>query len=812
MKIKKFFLFILLTAVFLLSEKTIMGEEIESPPPCHTISLTGTNVSCFGFSDGSATLSINGGSGNFTIIWSTGATATTSLSNLPAGYYDVRVVDNVYGCTAFDIISITEPSLLTTSIIGNNINCFGDSTGSINLTIAGGTAPYSILWSNLETTSSLSNLPVGEYSVRVIDSRGCIVRDSVELIQPLQPLGSDYLIKNILCFGNSNGSIDLNVWGGTPPYAYNWNENTFFSQDINMIPVGFYNVVITDSKGCHKYHSIEITGPELLRSVSLKTDNNCYGETNGRAEITVSGGTLPYSYSWANSDFLLSYNTPSINNLSNNHYYVTVTDHNGCTLNTSYVIESPSQLTYSISSVDVTALGGTDGQIYFSVSGGVGPYAYSWSNGISTADNLNVTSGIYQITVLDMNNCILEASIQIFEPLEALSFSYISKNTSCHGSADGEVFAYATGGTPPYRYQWSTGSSLSYLSGVSSGSYVLTLTDFNNVQFVDTVIITQPQPFHFSHIINSPSCHLFNNGNIDLTISGGTAPYRYHWYDSHFALAGLNQDLSNVSAGQYTVEITDTFGCISNYSVIVNQPQPLNLSIIGGNIQCTGGSNGNLSTTVSGGTTPYIYLWSNGQTTPNISFIPAGEYSLTVSDANGCLVYASAKILEPEPITINLTAYPTSCIDQTDGAITSIISGGSSGYQYFWSNGATEGDLISIPAGDYVLSVSDVFGCVASASIKVSRSNVACLSVPNTFSPNGDGINDTWVIKNIELYPDSYMQVFNKWGTSVFESQSYLDSWDGNYQGNPLPAETYYYILSFAKSLETLTGTITIIK
>lgn len=812
MKVKKLFLFICLSGMLLFPVKSILADEIESPPPCHTISLTGTNVSCFGLSDGSATLTINGGSGNFTITWSTGDVATNNLSNLPAGYYDVRVVDNVYGCTAFDIINITEPYLLTTSIVSQNINCFGNSTGSINLTIAGGSESYNILWSNSATTPSISGLTAGDYSVRVIDNHGCQVNDTVTLTQPVQPLGSNYLKNNILCFSNSNGSIDLSVWGGTPPYTYNWNANTFNSQDLNMIPIGVYNVIVTDNKGCQNNHSIEITGPELLEMVGSKTDNNCFGETNGNVEITVSGGTLPYTYSWANTDFLLSYDTPAISNLSNDRYYVTVTDHNGCSKTGNYEITSPLQITYSISGVDVTALGETDGQIQFSVSGGVSPYSYSWSNGVSTANNPNVGSGFYQVTVLDMNNCSIQASIQINEPLEALSFSYISKNTSCHGSADGEIFAYAIGGTPPYRYQWSTGTNLSYVTGVSSGSYILTLTDFNNVQFVDTVEISQPQPFLFSHNSVTPSCNSFNNGSIDLSLSGGTAPYRYHWYDSQFALAGLTEDLNNISAGQYTVEIIDTIGCISNYSVVIDQPQVLNLSITGSNIQCTGGSNGNLSTTVSGGTSPYTYHWSNGQSTPNINSIPVGEYSVTVSDANGCLVYLNASIIEPDPISIELKPYATSCIDQTDGSITSTIAGGSGGYNYLWSNGKTSEEMSNLPAGSYTLSVTDVYGCEASETTTVTRSNIACLTVPNTFSPNGDGVNDTWDINNIQLYPDCNMQVFNKWGAIVFESQSYPEAWDGTYQGTPLPAETYYYILSFAKSLETLTGTITIIK
>ncbi len=812
MKVKNLILFIWISGILILPGKLSRAGEIDAQPPCQTISLSGTNVSCFGLSDGSVALNISGGSGNFTITWSTGLTGVYNISNLPAGYYDVNVLDNVYGCTSFDIINITQPDLLTTSVISRNINCFGASTGSIDLSIAGGTEPYNILWSNTATTPGIADLAEGGYSVVITDNHGCQTTNSATLTEPAQALGSSLVSENILCFGDSNGSIDVTVWGGTPPYFYNWNGNTFNSQDLSAIPIGNYNLLITDSKACSNSHSVEITTPELLEMSGTDTDNLCFGDTNGEVQLSVTGGTTPYSFSWANSDFLLSYNSAQLLNLPNNSYFVTVTDRNGCSLMADFEITSPSIMTYEISGDDVSAMGGTNGQIYFSVSGGISPYSYDWSNGISTANNLNVSSGFYEVTVLDMNNCSLYASIQINEPLEALSFSYISRNNSCHGSVDGEIFSYASGGTPPYLYSWSTGSTLPYITGLSAGNYILTLTDGNLVEFVDTVVILQPEPILFSHTSVEPSCFAFNNGNIDLTLSGGTAPFRYYWYDPQYALAGLTQDLTNVSVGQYTVEIVDTMGCRSNYSVIIGQPVSMEISIAESDIQCAGGATGSLSITVSGGTTPYSYNWSNGLTTPDINSLTVGEYLVTATDAMGCLVYTAGIIMEPSPISIELIAYETSCVDQTDGYINSTIEGGSGGYDYIWSNGETTENISDLPAGEYSLSVTDIFGCESSNSIMVNVNNVACLSVPSSFSPNGDGINDTWVIHNLDLYPDCFMQIFNKWGTIVFESQSYSENWDGTYMGNPLPAGTYYYILSFTASLETLKGTITIIK
>ena len=341
MKFKNLILLFCFSGILIIRGTLCKASEIDAQPPCHTISLSGTNVSCFGLSDGSASLIINGGSGNFTITWSTGDVGVTNLSDLAAGYYDVNVLDNVYGCTAFDIINITEPDILTTSLSSQNINCFGENTGSIEVSILGGTAPFNIVWSNSLTSPSISDLAAGDYSVVVTDNNSCQAGNSITLTQPAQALGSIYISENVLCFGDSNGSVDLSDWGGTPPYYYNWNDNTFNTQDIAMIPVGIYNLTLTDSKGCQNFHSIEITGPDMLEMSGVDTDNDCYGETLGNIQLTITGGTIPYSYSWANSDFLLSYDSPEISNLPNNSYYVSVTDNNGCSLSTSFEITSP---------------------------------------------------------------------------------------------------------------------------------------------------------------------------------------------------------------------------------------------------------------------------------------------------------------------------------------------------------------------------------------------------------------------------------------------------------------------------------------
>ncbi|PLX07278.1 MAG: hypothetical protein C0596_11740 [Marinilabiliales bacterium] len=781
MEVKNWILIFVFAGFLLIPAKQSLADKIDEKPPCHTITLTGSNVSCFGGTNGSVSLAISGGSGNFTISWSTGQTGGTSLSNLDAGYYDVSVLDNETGCVAFDIYNVTEPDLLESSIITTDVFCFGNSTGNIDLSVIGGTQPYNITWSNSITTEDNPNISAGDYFVTISDSHGCTLNNNATIYQPEMALGASNVVTELLCYDDSNASIDVSVWGGTPPYTYNWNSYTYTSQDLANIPAGTYNLIIKDYLNCQTTQNVLIENPELLEMIGSDTDNLCFGIPDGSITLNVTGGTEPYSYVWADTDLMLSYSTPVITELYNNEYFVTVSDANGCSLTQNFEITSPTEILTSITGSNVSALGGTDGQIDLTVSGGVSPYSFDWSNSVTSEDNPDVPAGEYIVTVTDDNSCTTTESIVINEPMESLSFSYLSKNVTCHGSVDGEIFAYASGGVAPYLYTWSTGSNLSYIVELSAGTYSLTIEDSNGVEYSGDVVIEQPEALSFTHTYLSPSCNGFNDGSIDLTVNGGTPPYRYYWYDPEFALAGLTQDISNVGSGSFSVEVIDTMGCIGEYSVNVNQPEPMILSLEEGNIQCSGGDSGSITTIVEGGTFPYTYLWSNSETSANLTDLPIGHYSLTVSDANLCMAYLDAYITEPEPIIIELTAYKTSCVDQDDGYITSFIDGGSGGYTMEWSNSQTSEDIYELAPGQYTLEVTDIFGCVATQSAIVEVNEVACLNIPTSFSPNGDGINDDWVINNLYLYTDCHMQIFNKWGTMVYESEGYSTNWDGTY-------------------------------
>lgn len=784
----------------------------EPKQPCHSVYLTGTNVSCHGLEDGYAEMQIVGGSGNFDIAWSNGAENVSSISDLPAGFYHVYVVDTDNGCSAFNIINITQPNALTTNVSVENVKCHGEETGSAIVAIQGGTSPYNIEWSNSSNNAEISNLTVGDYDVTITDDNDCVATNSANISQPAQALGSSYEATEVLCHDDSNASIDVAVWGGTPPYTFNWNNNEYSSQNLNNIPAGNYELIITDNMNCENTFSVNIANPPVLELEVSGSSNLCYGDQTGHVSLTVTGGTPEYSYKWANSQLMLSYNTAEIENLPNSTYFATVTDANGCSLSSQYEVTSPEQLSSSITGTDVTSYQGTDGQIELEAEGGVPPYSYIWSNGLTTQNLSNVEAGLYEVTITDQNGCTEYNSIYIEEPSEELEFTYVKKDVSCHGENTGEIYIHATGGTPPYSYLWSTGSTLSYIINLQAGTYTITITDANETVVVDTINIYQPEPFVLSHTKTDPSCYGFSDGEIALSVDGGVTPYKFFWYDSNFALAGFTQNLQNVSVGTYTVRVIDTLGCETSYSLDIDQPTPINLSVSEDNVQCAGDATGSITSYVSGGTPPYSYYWSNGATDASLTGLSSGHYKLTVSDSHGCLADTEAYITESDPLWIGLYPNNTSCEDQSDGWIESEVSGGSGGYTYLWSNSETYNAVYDLAPGEYSLTVTDIYGCTEVETSVVDAANIACLNIPTSFSPDGDGINDDWVIQNIHLYPDCLMQVFNQWGTLLFESHGYTENWDGTYNGNPLPAGTYYYILSFSNNMETIKGTITIVK
>ncbi|HEX5001144.1 MAG TPA: hypothetical protein VFW78_01500, partial [Bacteroidia bacterium] len=705
---------------------------------------TQINVSCYAGCNGSASFTVTGGQSPFTYNWSNGATSP-SATGLCAGTYTVTVTGS-NGCSATSTFNITQPSQnLAVSISSTQpVSCLGGSNGAAIVAANGGTAPYTYNWNTGATTASVSGLTAGSYTATVTDANGCTASGATTVTQPATAVTATLVVlQQVGCYGGSNGSLDLSPAGGSPPYTYQW-SNGAWSQDVSGLGAGTYTVTVTDGNGCSAVQSAVITQPAaaLSATTSMTQSVACFGGNSGTASVAVSGGTVPYSYMWNTGA-----TTQNISSLAAGTYTVTVTDANGCTTVKSVSITQPvAALTTNLtSSQPVSCFGGANGSINLSVSGGTTPYTYAWSNGATTQDISNISASTYTITVTDARGCTATRSVTITQPAAAVAVSITATpNVSCFGGTNGAATATVTGGTAPYLYQWNTGATTQILSGLIAGLYTVTITDANSCATSGQITITQPA----AALVNSLSvtqtvaCFGGNNGSINNTVSGGTAPYTYNWSNG-----ASTQNISGLSAGTYTVTVTDSKGCTTVKAVTVTQPSgALTGSITSTtNVSCFGGVNGAVDLTVSGGTGPFTYAWSNGATTQDLTGTASGTYTVTITDSRGCTTTKTATIIQPAAsLSASIaSSVNISCFGGTNGSVTTTISGGTSPYSYNWSNGSTTQNLTGLGSGTYTVTVTDINGCTATVSANLSQpaaslstsysvtSNVSCFGGSN---------------------------------------------------------------------------------
>jgi len=352
-----------------------------------TSNFNGQNISCFNAADGAVLASATGGTAPYTYLWSNGQT-NAAATGLIAGTYTVTITD-LNGCSANNTITLTQPADIQLSTTSLPVLCFGGSTGSVNLSASGGTFPYTFIWTNGQVTQNINGLSSTTYSVQVSDLNGC--QDSIQqfVSQPAAPINSQETHADVLCYGESTGSIDLSVSGGTPGYAYAWNTGAT-TQDLSNLPVGSYEVFITDNNNCTSQYTVSISQPVAPLSISgLVTPIGCLGQSTGAINIGVSGGTLPYAYTWSNSSTL-----QNISGLPSGNYSVLITDNNNCTLTSSYTIIEPlAPLNLSEVHNNIYCFGAATGNIDVTAIGGTTPYSFAWSNFVYTEDLTSIPAG-----------------------------------------------------------------------------------------------------------------------------------------------------------------------------------------------------------------------------------------------------------------------------------------------------------------------------------------------------------------------------------------------------------------------------------
>jgi hypothetical protein len=680
-----------------------------------TLAIAQTNATCGG-TNGSATANVTGGAAPIRYAWSTGATSQT-INNLVAGNYTVTVTDNS-GCSASATTTINAVGSLTISLTSTNAAC-GIANGTVTATPTSGTAPFRYLWSNGATTPTIATLAAGTYNVTVTDASGCTASGQKSIIQT-SSFDVNLDVRNVVCNGQANGQITAMVMGGSAPYTYRWSNGGNVAVIANL-GVATYTVTVTDQSGCTAVKSASITQPNAVTATIAATMTSC-GTANGSATVTPGGGTPGYTYQWTNGS-----TSASISGLGAGAYTVTVTDSKGCTATAVTTITASTTLDASGTVTNVKCNGGNTGAIALVVSGATGTPTYTWNTGATTPSVSNLISGNYSVTINDSRNCSVVKQFSVGQP-NALVASVSGTMTSC-GTSNGTATASATGGTSGYSFKWNTTATTATITGLAAGTYTVTATDANLCTASSSITITVSTALSVNVTTTAVRCNGAATGSAVATPSGGVQPYTYSWSNGT-TVVSTAANPSGLTGGSYLLTVNDAVGCSSSQVVNITQPSAISIFLDVRNAVCssTSGSIANM-TSVSGGTAPYTYLWSNGATTLTLNNLSTGTYTLTVTDANGCTkVSETTTVSFIAPPTVTLTPTNVLCNGGNTGAIVASATGGSGSYSYAWSNSATNSSITGLVAGTYTVTVTDSRNCTAIRLVTLSQPSAISIS------------------------------------------------------------------------------------
>lgn len=667
-------------------------------------------------------------------------------------------------------------------VLENLTNAECNIGGSIEVSASGGSGTgYTFsLGNETNTTGIFQDLSAGNYGVTIEDSFGCANVVLASIVAPGAITLDEVIVNEISCDEGADGAITVIVSGGEPPYSFNWqnmsNDSIFIDLDAGM-----YTVTVTDAANCEATLTIELLNPEPINIDISSSPATCFGDDDGSATVEPSGGQAPYTYQWDNgaNDQI----TPTATDLSAGSYFVTVTDNKDCQSIALVAVGQPTQLDTDISGTDVDCFGAQNGSISLDVMGGTPGYTYDWLPAGTGQDPTDLNGGNYSVTVTDMNGCTIENGIQINEP-DSISMVLTTTDVTCFGGVDGGIVCGVVGGVEPYTYSWNNGQTTSTLTGIGFGFYCVTVTDDNGCTKVACDDVEQPDEILLSTTFNNAGCSGGSDGSIDLTIDGGIQPYSILW--SNMA---TTEDINNLDAGTYSVEVTDANGCQATTSVEITDIAAINLSVDGNDILCTGTNTGSIDLTTTGGTGDFNFSWSgpNGFTSnleDNINLV-AGDYTVTVSDSGGCTATIDITLDEPaDAVSAIIGQTQVICFGTDDGLATVQASGGTQPYSYEWSDGQMTATADNLIAGSYTVTVTDNNGCEAIQGVNIQQQFALSLELSQTGSSCFNGNDGT---ANIDLILI---------GLTPADPADFIIDWDGSTQNTPnisglIGGETY---------------------
>ncbi|RZK11397.1 MAG: T9SS type B sorting domain-containing protein, partial [Flavobacterium sp.] len=706
------------------------------------------NNDCFGVNNASITTNIMGGIPPYDITWmgpNGFQSNTTAITNLEPGAYTI-LIEDAGNCPFTNSYVITEPDDIVISVADqNNSSCFGSNDGGIDIEVYGGTGGYFYTWTKnslpFGTTQDLSGLSAGDYTVSVTDVNNCGPKTfSFTITEPPLLVVSLLDQTNVDCFGTATGTINIEVAGGTTtsPYTFLWTgpgSFTDMNQNLTGLFAGTYNLIVTDTNGCQKSLEVTLTQSTPIVLNYATTAITCYGANDASFNATISGGNAPYQFTWSNLSTALNQD-----NLSAGDYTITITDNFGCIkMETINIPEAP---IFRIDPIvkNVSCFGANNGSIQINLTGGIAPVTLTWSDG-STAGltRNNLPPGTYTATISDWTPCYIVRTFTIIEPQLLVIAANLINPMDCANGGSGTIDLIVSGGTPPFTYSWSNGSTTEDLNNLVAGNYAVVVTDFNGCTTSAQYALIRPEPLKIDVATKTDfNCELRQvTTNFVAQASGGLPPYQFQWSSGN--VSGANNEIMNTDLnGTVILTVEDAIGCTQTFTVNVDNTEIGEIAF----------------QAVSVGYTSY------------------GMYSIE------------------DPIQFNSTItgdYESVYWDFGDGTTSTDLE---------------PIHIYTIPK-DYVvtLTVTYPFGCVYKYVITLAVEKGYILVVPTAFTPNNDSLNDAFrpVTKNLK---NVVMHIYDSWGSLIYsEKGDVIKGWDAKIKGfnaengnyySKVTAETFY--------------------
>jgi large repetitive protein len=655
------------------------------------------------------------------------------------GSYQVSIQ---YPCSTLTR-TFTVNSPIPLSISTDEASCHGAANGTATVTTTGN-APYSYRWfgplgnliRNTSSTSSpqdqANNLAAGSYLVAIANADGCLDTLSFVIQEPPPFSLFSSSVTDVACGGQATGVVSLQANGGTPPYQYRRGGGPLQSNNtFTNLAAGSYVFTVVDANGCETTTQVAVAENDpLLLQVDATTDILCAGDSTGAIETSAAGGIPGYQFTVSGFPSLPANAGGDFSGLAAGSYFIVVTDWLGCQDSMAVTLSEPAPLSAPvISQANVDCAGNSTGRFTVAGNGGVAPYQYAFAGGPLQNDSSwsGLSAGAYALLVQDANGCQTPSTVSITEPLPLQAQVDSLQGVDCYGNATGVAFLGASGGSAPFEYALvgSSFDSLPAIDSLSAGSYLFVVRDDSSC--LDTVGASITEPDSLAAAVTNRvdvDCLGSNTGELSVAGSGGTMPYEYAINNGPF---GASANFDSLFANFFTLYVRDANGCLASVDTLIATPTGLSAGIVAQiDVACHGDSTGSLLLDAQGGTGPYRYTYDLSTFTSNPFFdsLYAHTDTITLFDANDCIVPIPYSITQPDPLSASIAEQAdVACHGDSSGFVRLSVGGGVAPYQFVLDGSAIFTDTLvdGLTAGPHVITVIDDSACTFEVNVAISE-------------------------------------------------------------------------------------------